>query len=432
MQVLSPAEFSWRVFSATSTPQQGSYNPQTAYRSPILNQNNIAPVYRSPNVEGFHPPISYNSSLPHNNERMDDLMRQVKFLESEVSRMTEELKVRSGTISKGRRAQERLESEVCNLREEIESLYSILHTRERQIEELEKHLSISQSQLALMKKRYKEAVETATRVIPGKIKHIAAEQRTIGVQAGDISALENRMSKLVVALRDEKLRNRRIKQMLALQDDGDSSVPPLPVDMNFFTKRSSPRKNLVSRGTATPAAITKPKPKLSVQSIHNLALLGRTTRLSAPEQFLEIQINSTVKPPPAIDSAALNSSFPMSEISPINFQRDSFSIYEDPYQQPPIIQHRSENVLMTLNLENKKNASLSTQASSMRPPKMEVPRLNLAAMSQDISGMSSGRSNASEAAIKRAVEAALEKRKKHNSVNSSTAGYFPKSRIGCV
>jgi myosin heavy subunit len=430
MQVLSPAEFSWRVFSATSTPQQGSYNPQTAYRSPIFNQNSIAPVYRSQSVTVSRPPVSYHSSLPHNNERMDDLMRQVKFLESEVSRMTEELKVRSGTISKGRRAQEQLESEVYNLREEIESLYSILHTRERQIEELEKHLSISQSQLALMKKRYKEAVETATRVIPGKIKHIAAEQRTIGVQAGDISALENRMSKLVVALRDEKLRNRRIKQMLALQDDGDSSVPPLP-DLNFFTKRSSPRKNLVSRGTATPAAITKPKPKLSVQSIHNLALLGRTTRLSAPEQFLEIQINSTVKPPPAIDSAAVNSSFPMSEISPINFQRDSFSIYEDPYQQPPTLHLRPETVLMTLNV-SKKNASLSTQASSMRPPKMEVPRLNLAAMSQDMSGMSSGRSNASEAAIKRAVEAALEKRKKHSSVNSSTGGYFPKSRIGCV
>ncbi len=451
MQVLSPAEFSWKVLSATNSPQVTAFDPQKAFRSPLLSQVNKAPLFPTPKVAVSVPPqnIPFPPQLPSDNSRFEQLGNQVKFLEAEVRRMTEELKVRSGTISKARAVQEKLTLEVDDLKEEVGRLRSLIRARERHIEELEKQLSLSQSQLLTMKKRYRAAVDAAMTTTPGTIKHVAAEQQSIGIQAGDIQGLEDRMSKLVLALRDEKLRNRRIKNMLSLQDEyGDSSVPPLPpVDNRFFHKRT--HRGFVSQGTSTPAAITKIKPRLTVESTGIMALMGgnkvgqksSSFRGQVPkneEQFLEIHINASERllpPVLSLDSPTAGGAFTNSEISPINYLKDSFTVYDDPADHSHHFgggsvdwqrQHKKHH-------GGKKNSSVSTAASQMRPPKMEVPRLNLPSTLEhdDYSqAMSSGRSNASEAAIKRAVAAAIEKRKNlavsssMSSAASDTTGYY--------
>lgn len=212
--------------------------------------------------------------------------------------------------------------------------------------------------------------------------------------------------------------------MLSNQADfGDSSVPPLPDDnlRNFFRRRPL---GLVSRGTSTPAAITKSKPKLSVESASIASIGGSKNglRLSNSQQFLEIHINGTAPPLHqllSLDSPVNNTSHAMSEISPINFRKDtSFSVYDD---------HRS-NVLTNSNFTvqkrrpndiKQKNSSAVSTVPSMRPPKIDVPRLNLPKSdSHDQSHVSSGRSSASEAAIRRAVAAAIQKRRSNDRENS--------------
>ncbi len=107
------------------------------------------------------------------------MKNQVAFLESEVQRMTDELRMKVDSSKRERQARDKLTRENESLRSDVAKMKSLLHSRDQQIQELERQLSSSHNQLSLLKRRYMAAVEEAKHSIPGTIKNIQKEQRSM-------------------------------------------------------------------------------------------------------------------------------------------------------------------------------------------------------------------------------------------------------------
>lgn len=423
-----------------------------ACRSPY-----VAPVQMSPpqHVNYKHVPQYFQTPFmapapPLANIR--EMTNQVKYLEREVRRMSEELKVRADMSKREREARNVLKEECEDLREEVGRLKSILNVRDRQIYELERQLRASQTQLVLLKRRHaaaSEAVSAKPSPVPGSISSLPKEMRTIGTQINEINELEERIDRLTDALSIEKERNMRIKSMLVSEDSAVVSVPPLPAQPE-------------PRGRSVPPTCRN---RFALQSFTETVVMKRSPRLHR-ENFLEINCKSITVPPPIMGNRAaqtdaahlvVRTDSPVM-ISPIRrVDNSSFAVFEDKASPKPApaqkrVSPQAGRILTTARSTNKlfietnntpgsaenigqtKKNNPPSQSSTAVPgsspwitssipaiaatrvqPLPFVPTLNLAQISRENERPSSTTttpmSTNSEAAIKRAVAAAVEKRR---------------------
>lgn len=385
MQVIPPTEFARLVFGATA-----ARNPRSFY--PNL------PAFRpQPHPNLFHVPVYKDVGQTHST--IKEMSRKIQSLERDVHRLHEELKIRGEISRREKMVRDALKSECEDLRDEIDRLRSVLHAREREIYDLERQLRSSQTQLVLMMKKL-EAASTAVSAkgspSPGSISSLPKELRSIGTQVNEVNDLEYKVEHLQAALRIEKDRNRRIKSLIVEHESSGSSVPPLPIHER--SKSVPARRPFTSHSLAGKVVIQRPQPPVLTQQV-----------------FLEL--NAMGAPPPPIEPTLLS---PIKRAPGLSFQ-----VFED-----------KENLTVARDMRGKKSVNVLQQtatleranvipelitspfrkstSSSLQPPPF-VPQLNLAALSSnspaDIASARSVQSTSSETAIKRAVAAAIEKRK---------------------
>jgi hypothetical protein len=352
---------------------------------------------------------------------------------------------------------------------------SLMETRDEQIQELERLLSVSQSQLVIMKKRYMAALEAAQNAQPGTIKNIQKETVTIGIQVDEIRGMEERIYKLAVALKEEKNRNKRIKCLISENEFIQASIPPIP--------------NGPSR-TRTRGTCTRNKSMMVTETIPLAYVHRKKSRLSGDHfSVINYQPPMLASRPP-IDTC-LRADSPVSMISPIHHaprlpitdihprsiplirhgvvglnhdwssMESSFDIYEDQSRVMDRAQVETDrgprrggfgrdvtnNQRSTKPTEYKISSPDITAARLAPQPPPFIPILKLP--NQTSSTMSSstnqsrradaevGTPTSSEDAIKRAVAAAIEKRKNLASMTSSRSSMssfisdIVKPRFGC-
>lgn len=327
---------------------------------------------------------------------LEEMTQQVRFLEREVKRFTEELKIRVEISRRERMVRNALKEECEELRDEVGRLRSVLHAREREIYDLERQLRASQNYLVHMKRNFEEASAAVSRKAspaPGSISSLPKELRSIGTQVVEINDLEGRIERLTSALMVEKERNRRIKSMLV--NESYPAVPPLPKEERSRSLPPTRRRPFTTHSLAGQIVIQKPPPpKLSQQ------------------MFLELNANPA--PPPAPEFSP-----PPVLLSPIKKSGGyQFQIFED--KENGSLGKSSPSLMgilsSTLNRANiMPEISVSPALKKPQPPPF-IPQLNLGALRPAAappadSSARSSQSTSSEAAIKRAVAAAIEKRK---------------------
>ena len=373
MQVLGPQDFSRMVFAASGAPYLGGFHQA---RPKTVKQRPIPQFFQTAFMAPVPPPAN-----------VDQMSKQVQFLEREVTRMSEELKVRSDTSKRERDARNTLTRECDDLREEVGKIRSVLHVRDRQIYELERQLRASQTQLVLLKRRSaaaSAAVSAKASPVPGAISSLPREMRTIGTQINEIREMEDRIERLGEALMVEKRRNQRIKSQLIAEDV--AAVPPLP---------SSSR-----RGSSVPP--TRSRRAFVIQSFATTVLHRKVPKLHR-ETFMEINAIAAVPPVGRSDSPVM--------ISPIRrVDHSSFAVFED--------KENGSTVRGVKSPSPTRGAALGGILSPSRPvntvrsppksfapvkPLPFVPSLNLPQRRPS--------SSASETAIKQAVAAAILKRR---------------------
>jgi hypothetical protein len=398
MQVIPPSEFARIVFGASSGR---NYRPHLPHQPVFRQPQGMSPFFHVPTIR--HPSQSVT---------IDGVSQKIKGLERDVRRLTEELKIRTEISRRERMVRDALKGECEELRDEVSRLRSVLHAREREIYDLERQLRANQNQLLLLRRRYEEASAAVTRKpspTPGSISSLPKELRSIGTQVDEINDLEERIERLTATLVVEKERNRRIKSLLVTEPH--CSVPPLPSDDG--RSRSVPpiqRRPLSTQCPGGRIVIPRPQPPIFTQQV-----------------FLEL--NAIPAPPPA---PPIELSPPPLLLSPIKKENPSeFHVFEDkenhanrrtrgsPHQQrrPAVLLNSSKleraNVVPDVEVSPFRKPASS---SSLQPPPF-VPQLNLgalrptAAQPREDSSARSVQSTSSEAAIKRAVAAAIEKRK---------------------
>jgi hypothetical protein len=403
MQVLAPSDFSRMVFAACGRPQ------------------NIQ-LFHQPRMKVSHPPVQHFFHSPFAAQiappmTVQHLTHQVQLLEREVQRMSDELKFRVNLSRRERSAREALKQECAELREEVGRVRSVLHAREREIYDLERQLRASQTQLVLLKRKHaaaSAAISAKGSPAPGSISSLPKEIRSIGTQVDEITDLEGRIDRLTEALMVEKRRNQRIKSLMVSEPDA-IAVPPIP----SYRAVSLPpvRTQVFSTQSLAGAIIHRPVPRFTKQS------------------FLEINANSA--PPPVINSRGtqIDPAMELRTVSPVllspikrvnnSVQSVGFNIFED---QENALNGRIEkmnfgasagrevfadagmvqraNRVPVVDLESPAVKKSSSQR--LQPPPF-VPQLNLQAVSPAVN--TSTASSSSETAIKRAVAAAIEKRR---------------------
>ena len=471
MQVLTPQDFSRIIFSATASPQSSSFNPQQHFKSPLLQTMNHPQMFHHP------PPIPQNAPRSFFSEagstlalnQVDEVKNQVTFLESEVKRMSDELRLKADSSKKERQARDKLTRENESLRSDLSKMKSLLHSRDQQIHELERQLTSSHNQLSLLKRRYMAAVEEARNTAPGTIKNIQKERHSIGVQVDEIRGLEERIYKLTVALKEEKSRNKRVKTLLNTDDSyyENASVPPVP-RIPMMRSRGVSVQPVSSRTSRT-------SPRLTIETIPLAYIHKRRSRLSST-QFMVINCRSIAAPPPQAEDLSGISAIhhyqapplrrthqqPLSVISPISpiyrqpspfqgRQVSSFEVFQDKdllsLSPPPMYSNRNglrdinEVIVATTKTAPARSKPSTTTSSSsyrhMEPDTYDIssPRVPKTTALPPYSNHSS------EDAIKRAVAAAVEKRKqlasmgmsvgsKSSSISSFMSDYG-KGRFGC-
>jgi hypothetical protein len=433
MQVLTPQDFSRIIFSATASPQPGNFNPQHHFKSPAVQAVPMAPMFHHPppGPKSFY--SEHGSSVVFNN--VDEVKSQVAFLESEVRRMSDELRVKADSSKRERQARDKLTRENECLRSDLSKMKSVLHSRDEQIHELERQLMSSQNQLSLLKRRYLAAVEEARHLVPGTIKNIQRDQHSIGVQVDEMQGLEERIYKLTMALREEKSRNKRVKSIITSDSYYENaSVPPVP---------RIPKQR--SRGTSVHAyGDHRQSPRLIQETIPLAYIHRRRPRLNT-SQFMVINCRSINAPPPQEDLSgisAIHQARPpnhlpsVSPISPIYRrplrydQRSSFEVFQDKdllsLSPPPLPPSRAAGGLCDINTRHQK---ISSKTRMVEPDQFDIS--------------SPMNHHSSEDAIKRAVAAAVEKRKQLASMgmsvgsrSSSISSFMSefggqKARFGC-
>ncbi len=378
---------------------------------------------------------------------MDEVKNQVTYLESELKRMSDELRVKADSSKRERQARDKLTRENESLRSDLSKMKSLLHSRDEQIHELERQLMSSQNQLSLLKRRYLAAVEEARHSIPGTIKSIQKDQHSIGVQVDEIQGLEERIYKLTMALKEEKSRNKRVKSII-MSDNyyENASVPPVP---------RIPKQR--SRGTSVLPSYRDHRNSSAhlVQETIPLAYIHRRRPRLNTSQFMVINCRSITAPPPQEDLSsisAIHQTAPppppppfrppvlptVSPISPIysrqpnwHDQLSSFEVFQDKdllsLSPPPLPPTRSSGLRDINTRTYSKPPSSSSSKRRIEPDQFDIssPRQN----------------HSSEDAIKRAVQAAVEKRKQLASMGmsvgsrsssiSSFMSDFGKPRFGC-
>lgn len=384
MQVLAPSDFSRLVFAAYARPQ----NVQ------LFHQPRMKPTHM-PVQQFFHSPFP-TPMAP--SVTVQQLVSQVQALEREVQRMSDELKFRVNLSRRERAARETLKQECSELREEVGRVRSVLHAREREIYELERQLRASQTQLALLKRKHaasSAAISAKSSPQPGSISSLPKEIRSIGTQVNEINDLELRIERLSETLEEEKRRNQRIKSLMVSHDS--YSVPPLPC---FRAASLPPSRAAALRTQGLPGTI-----------IH------RPQAVLIKQSFIEINASSAA--PPVFEMpSSLRTVSPvlLSPIKRVNHSVNSvgFNIFED--QLVPAAPLRDQengsaparpvrDVLTSGGLMQRANqAPLIESPATKRPV---VPLLNL----QAVSSPAVNTSTSSESAIKRAVAAAIEKRR---------------------
>ena len=341
---------------------------------------------------------------------LQQMTNHVRFLEKELERINEELQVRVDRSRRERSARDALSRECDMLREEVGEARSALEMREHEIYELDSQLRASQAKLVLMKRRYAEAsaaVSAKSSPPPGTISSYPKEMRTIGTQINDIKELEERIERLTEALMVEKKRNQRIKSLM-VEDGGSSANPPLP--------------QFTGRGVSVPALSRR---RFTTQCFPATVIRKAFPRLTR-QSFIQFNSKSIPEPPPTSDS-------PVLLLSPIKRVNHSvYSVFEDkengevsyasPRKTTNIVVQKT-NVLMSSKPKTSANQlRRSTKVpdfeefdamipvARMQPPPF-VPQLNFEPIRSEGTRSLPNSSNSSESAIKRAVAAAVEKRK---------------------
>jgi hypothetical protein len=382
MQVIPPNDFARMVFGASGGRNTRPLVPQY----PAFFRQQAVPQF-------FHvPPLRPEPR----NSGLEEMTQKVRFLEREVRRFTEELKIRVEISRRERMVRNALKEECEELRDEVARLRSVLHAREREIYDLERQLRASQNQLVLMKRKFEAASTAVSRKgspVPGSISSLPKDMRSIGTQVTEINELEERIDRLSSALMVEKERNRRIKSMLITEHV--SAMPPLPVSEE--RSRSQPpvrRRPFTTHWLAGKIVIQKPQAPILTQQI-----------------FLEL--NANPEPPPAPEFSP-----PPMLLSPIKKSGGyQFQIFED--KENSGLKNNanpSSKILASSSTLNRANVMPEIAVSPALKPPPFVPQLNLATLRQPAapandSSARSTQSTSSEAAIKRAVAAAIEKRK---------------------
>lgn len=464
MHVLTPQDFSRIIFSATASPQPTTFDPQNHFKSPRLQPISIPPAFHHPPPVPQVAPKSFysemGSSLALNH--MDDVKNQVTFLESEIKRMSDELRMKADSSKRERQARDKLTRENESLRSDLAKMKSLLHSRDQQIQELERQLSSSHNQLSLLKRRYLAAVEEAKHSMPGTIKNIQKEQHSIGVQVDEIRGLEERIYKLTVALKEERSRNKRVKSLIHTDDHyyENASVPPVQLV-----------PKMRSRGTlaAQPSSRRSSSCHFVTETIPLAYIHRRKTRLTN-SQFMVINCRSIPAPPPQEDLSGISAIHHyqgeivvpkkeiMSGVSPISpiyrpWQRlgdqsshhrgGSFEVFQDKdllsLSPPPQLPSKSGG-LRDINVVQRSSGKGYKQTSSSR--RMEPDQYDISSPPRaPAPPFVASKQHSSEDAIKRAVAAAVEKRKQLASMGmsvgsrsssiSSFMSEYGKPRFGC-
>ena len=398
-----------------------------------------APVFQRPPAQVIPNPFMMPQ---HDMTIMKRMAAHIESLEREVMRFTEEIKIRSEIAKRERKVRNALKEECEDLREEVGRLRSVLHAREREIYDLERQLRAREAELTLMKRRHAAASAAVSRKgspSPGSISSLPKELRTIGTQINEISDMEDRIERLMLALNVEKERNRRIKSMLITCEDNSatSAVPPMPVASARSRSQPPARRPFTTNALAGRVVINgMERPRLTQQ-----IFMGLNASAPAPKEVFLPQ--PEYSPPPIL-------------LSPIKKVPHTFRIFEDKendelhrlglVNERPVLQTLERaNVAPDLVVSPFKKSSAPTAASSsssmaqperrepsplvrLQPPPF-VPQLNLASLpsvgqqSPPQPLNTSTVSTSSEAAIKRAVAAAIEKRKQlaHQGVSMGSA-----------
>lgn len=334
-----------------------------------------------------HQPVIAPSAPP---KAVQQMSNRIRFLENELERFSEEIQVRVDRSRREKSAREALSRECDMLREEIGEGRSALEMREREINELEHQLRSSETQLVLLRRRHAVAVRSEkSSPSPGTISSFPREMRTMGTQINEINQLEERIVKLGEALKMEKKRNERIKCLVF--DDASSrpvAIPPLPggvLPRRRFVMESLPRTviNRAYRELSRQSFIhlnSKYIPEPPPTDVHLLSPIKKLVNTSVYSVFEDKENGGT--------SSSLGLLKMIS--SPPGLKKKNNVLLERSRRVPP----PHDEILSP--------PSRAVVAPRLLEPPPFVPNLNLA---------SALGKEGSELAIKRAVAAAVEKRK---------------------
>ena len=340
--------------------------------------------YQPPAMPPIPPPKAFQQMSSH-----------IRFLEQELERINEEVQVRVDRSRREKSAREALTRECDMLREDLGETRSELDMREQQINDLEQQIRVSRTQLAIMKRRNAEARAKAS-PSPGTISSFPKDLRTVGTQINELNELEEKIERLKEALMIERKRNQRIKSLI-VEGGGGAVMPPLPVHSTMVKERVKSR--FVMQNTSQ-TVINRTFPQLSRQS------------------FIQFNSKFITEPPPlTVSTLRTDSPVLISPIKKVNSSSYStgFAVFEDKENSPDKRAGvRANVVLREVNRENNivkratKVPEISSPIPRVQPPPF-IPQLNL----EHVRSPNQGRptSSSSESAIKRAVAAAVEKRK---------------------
>ena len=334
-----------------------------------------------------HRPVIAPSAPP---KAVQQMSNHIRFLENELERFSEEIQVRVDRSRREKSAREALSRECDMLREEIGEGRSALEMREREINELERQLRSSETQLVLLRRRHAAVRSEKSSPSPGTISSFPREMRTMGTQINEINQLEERIVKLGEALKMEKKRNERIK--LLMFDDASS---PRPVAIPPFPGGVLPRRGFVMESLPR-TVINRAYRELSRQSFIHL----NSKYISEPPPT-DVHLLSPIK---KLVNTSVYSVFEDKEnggtLSSLNLLK-MISSPEQVKRKNNVLVERSRRVPPHEEILSPPPRGAVAPPRLLEPPPF-VPNLNLA---------TALRKESSELAIKRAVAAAVEKRK---------------------